>query len=255
MMGAAYRFASKVLFEESTNMRCIWLACFSLLLMTPMAWAEEKFQSLFNGKDLSEWDGDPAIWSVEDGAIVGRLTAEKPLDHNTFLIWKGGELRDFRLRLEYQIEGGNSGVQYRSRVLDPAKWIVGGYQADIVDGPEYTGILYDERGTRGILAKRGERVKIAADGQREATSFADAAELQKSIDTDDWNQYVITARGPRLRHEINGKLMCEAIDRERGRRAESGVLALQVHQGPPMVVRFRNIRLEKLEPALKAETK
>ena len=224
------------------------IACVLLLLMAQAAAAGEP-QRIFNGKDLSGWEGDPAIWSVEDGAIVGRLTAEKPIDHNTFLIWQGGELGDFRLRLEYRIEGGNSGVQYRSRVIDPAKWIVGGYQADIVDGPEYTGILYDERGSRGILANRGERVKIGPDGQREATSFADAAELQKSIHADDWNTYVIVARGPRLRHKINGKLMSEAIDRDREKSAASGVLALQVHQGPPMTVRFRNIRLERFDEA------
>ena len=232
-----------------TMLRDVVFACFVLIPLTGDSMADGKPQRLFNGKDLTGWEGDLAIWSVEDGAIVGRLTAEKPIDHNTFLIWQGGQLGDFRLRLEYQIEGGNSGVQYRSRVIDPAKWIVGGYQADIVDGPEYTGILYDERGDRGILAKRGERAKIGLDGQRETTSFADAAALQKSIHTDDWNTYVIAARGPRLRHKINGQLMCEAIDHEREKSAASGVLALQVHQGPPMTVRFRNIQLERLDKA------
>jgi hypothetical protein len=217
-----------------------------LMLWAANPVAAEEPQQLFNGKDLSGWEGDPAIWSVENGAIVGRLAAEKPLDHNTFLIWKGGELADFRLRLEYQIEGGNSGVQYRSRVLDPEKWIVGGYQADIVDGPEYTGILYDEAGTRRILAGRGERVRIGPDGQRKTEKFADAAELQKSIHANDWNKYVIAARGPRLRHKINGKLMSETVDQEQDKRADSGILALQVHQGPPMTVRFRKIRLERL---------
>jgi hypothetical protein len=125
---------------------------------------------------------------------------------------------------------------------------VAGYQADIDSANQYTGILYDERG-RGILAKRGERVRIKPDGQREATTFADAAELQKAIRTDDWNHYVILARGQRLRHKINGKLMSETIDRERDKRAKSGVLALQVHQGPPMTVRFRKIRLERLGDA------
>jgi hypothetical protein len=216
------------------------------VLPTCLAAADQNRQSLFNGRDLSGWQGDSAIWSVEDGAIVGRLTADKSLDNNTFLIWKGGELGDFRLRLEYRIEGGNSGVQYRSRLLDPAKWIVGGYQADIDSGDTYSGILYEERG-RGIMANRGERVTIDANAQREATSFDDAAELQKSIRDKDWNKYVIVARGPRLRHKINGKLMSETIDNEQGKRAESGILALQVHKGPPMTVWFRKIRLERLE--------
>jgi hypothetical protein len=231
-------------------LRPLALALLAIALLIPSAAAQDKPQPLFNGKDLAGWEGDPAIWSVENGAIVGRLTAEKPLENNTFLIWKGGEVADFRLRLQFRIEGGNSGVQYRSRVLDPARWIVAGYQADIDAENKYTGILYDERG-RGILASRGERARIAPDGQRDATTFADAAELQNAIHAGDWNEYVIVARGPRLRHKINGKLMSETVDEENEKRAASGILALQVHQGPPMVVRFRNIRLEKLEPGSK----
>ncbi|MEX0611650.1 MAG: DUF1080 domain-containing protein [Pirellulales bacterium] len=229
-------------------LRYLICAHLALLVLTRIATAEDKPESLFNGKDLSGWEGNPTIWSVEEEAIVGRVTADRPLKNNTFLIWTGGVLDDFRLRLEYRIEGGNSGVQYRSTVLDPKEFIVGGYQADIDSETVYTGILYDERG-RGILAKRGERVKIDRNGKSEVTSFADAAELQKAVHTDGWNKYVIEARGPRLRHKINGKLMSETFDRDREKRVASGVLALQVHQGPPMTVRFRNIRLERLKDA------
>jgi hypothetical protein len=232
--------------EDPIMLRSACRACIALLLLTSLAPADEKSQSLFNGRDLSGWEGDPEIWSVEDGAIVGRLTAEKPLDHNTFLVWKGGEVGDFRLRFEYRIEGGNSGVQYRSRLIDPAKWIVGGYQADIDSANKYTGILYDERGTRAIMANRGERVTFGPDGKRETEKFADAAELQKSIREKQWNKYVVVARGARLRHKINGKLMSETVDQENEKRADTGILALQVHQGPPMVVQFRKIRLKRL---------
>ena len=116
-------------------------------------------QEIFNGQDLTGWEGNKDVWSVEDGAIVGRTTAESPIRNNTFLIWQGGDVRDFRLTFEYRIEGerANSGVQYRSRVIDPAKWVVGGYQADIDATNRYTGILYDERGERAIMAERGER--------------------------------------------------------------------------------------------------
>ena len=203
-------------------------------------------QALFNGKNLTGWDGNPGIWSVADGAIIGRTTAEAPIAKNTFLIWRGGELGDFRLQVQYRIQGGNSGVQYRSHVVDPAKWIVGGYQADIDSGTTYTGILYEELG-RGILTLRGQKVTIAADGTRTAATFADAAELQKSIRANDWNDYVIEARGERLRHWINGKLMSETVDAERDKRAEKGVLALQVHAGPPMTVQYRKIVLEPLD--------
>lgn len=142
--------------------------------------AAQVFESLHNGRDLKDWDGDPSIWSVEAGAITGVTTAEKPLKHNTFLIFKGEPLANFRLELQYRITGGNSGIQYRSRVFDPQQWIVGGYQADIEAGTTYTGILYEEKG-RGILALRGERTTISTKGKIEKETFADAAELQKHI--------------------------------------------------------------------------
>jgi hypothetical protein len=227
-------------------MRRIIVTLFLVILSFAGAQAADEPQSIFNEKDLSGWEGDPNVWSVEDGAIVGRTTAEAPIKNNTFLIWKDGELRDFRLTLEYRIEGGNSGVQYRSKVVDPEKWIVGGYQADIDSKPVYTGILYDERG-RGILANRGERVTIGRDGKPTAARFAEADELLKSVKSDGWNEYIIEARGPHLRHTINGKLMSETTDNDAEKSVASGILALQVHQGPPMTVRFRNFRLEKLD--------
>jgi hypothetical protein len=211
--------------------------------VSPIAYSAS--QQLFNGKDLSGWEGNPKVWSVEEGAIVGRTTAEAPIDHNTFLIWRAGDVGDFRLKLEYKIEGGNSGIQYRSTVVDPAGWVVAGYQADIDSGETYSGILYEEK-ERGILCKRGERVTIDKQGKPQAETVADAAQLQSHVRTDDWNEYVIEAIGPRLRHFINGQLMSETVDEADGERAESGVLALQVHQGPPMTVRFRNISLEPI---------
>lgn len=202
--------------------------------------------AIFNGRDLTGWDGNPKVWSVDDGAIVGCTTDDEPIDQNTFLIWRGGQPADFRLRLQYRIDGGNSGIQYRSKVHDPARWVVGGYQADVDAGATYTGILYEELG-RGILALRGQRVAIAPDGTTTSDSFAEPAELQKSIHPDDWNEYVIEARGDRLRHWINGRMMSETRDAQSGKRAERGVLALQVHKGPPMTVRFRKLELQELD--------
>jgi len=207
--------------------------------------AAQVFESLHNGRDLKDWDGDPSIWSVEAGAITGVTTAEKPLKHNTFLIFKGEPLANFRLELQYRITGGNSGIQYRSRVFDPQQWIVGGYQADIEAGTTYTGILYEEKG-RGILALRGERTTISTKGKIEKETFADAAELQKHIRQADWNDYIVEAKGNSLKHLINGHLMSETIDAETEKRSAEGVLALQVHVGPPMKVQFRNIRLLRM---------
>jgi len=204
-------------------------------------------KELFNGKDLTGWDGDARVWSVENGAIVGH-TKDVPLKNNTFLIWKEGKVGDFKLTLEFKLEGGNSGIQYRSKVIEPKEHIVGGYQADMDGANQYTGILYEERG-RGILAKRGEKLTIDRDGKKEADKIGDAAELAKIIRKDDWNTYEVEAVGPRLKHTINGKLMSETIDRDAEHRATSGILALQVHANlpAPMTVSYRKIRLEELE--------
>ena len=222
----------------------VFIVC---LLLTPLVAGEGEL--IFNGKNLDGWEGNRQYWSVEKGEIVGRTTAENPLKHNTFLVWRGKPLGDFELRLKYRLEGshGNSGIQYRSRrITEAGPFVVGGYQADIDASLRYTGILYDERG-RGILAERGQRVTIEPDGKRNVERFAKAAELAKVIHKDGWNSYRIVAKGPRLQHYINGTLMSEVIDRQEGKSVKEGILALQVHQGPPMVIRFKEIRLKRLK--------
>jgi putative heme-binding domain-containing protein len=208
------------------------------------------WQKLFNGQDLEDWDGDSEVWTVEEGAITGQTNAAKPLKHNTFLVWTAGQVDDFELRLEYRFQSdhGNSGIQYRSHLDNPEQHIVGGYQADMETGPTYTGILYEERG-RGILAQRGQRVTLDQQGQRTTEKIAETKELQKFLRQKDWNQYTIIAEGPRLRHIINGQLMSETIDHQQDKRATSGILALQAHQGPPMKVQFRNLKLRRIAPA------
>ena len=204
------------------------------------------FQSLFDGKDLTGWDGNPKFWSVKDGNILGQTTKENPTKGNTFLIWKGGTLEDFELRLSYRIVGGNSGIQYRSK--DMGEWVVGGYQADFEAGDTYSGILYEERG-RGVLAQRGEKVIVGKDGKKVVTAtFADTKELQSKIKKEEWNDYVIIAQGNHLTHKINGNVTIDVTDEQPDKRAMTGILALQLHAGPPMTVEFKNIRLKKLEP-------
>ena len=228
----------------------LWIGLFLLLLLgNPVLAAEHPWLDLFNGKDLSGWDGAPEIWSVEAGAITGQTTAAKPLAHNTFLVWTAGQVDDFELRMEYRFLSahGNSGIQYRSHLDNPDEHVVGGYQADMETGPNYTGILYEERG-RGILAQRGQRLTLDPQGRKSVEKFADTAELQKVIRVQDWNQYTVLAEGPRLRHFVNGQLMSETIDHDLKKRAVSGILALQVHQGPPMKVQFRKLRLRRIVP-------
>jgi hypothetical protein len=206
---------------------------------------EDGFVSIFNGKDLSGWRGD-SHWSVEDGAITGKTTPDTLLTYNTFLIWEGGQPSDFELRLQYKIVGGNSGVQYRSRVVDEAKYVVSGYQADIDSSPRYTGMNYEEK-ARAFLAQRGEKATIAADSSKQVEMIGDKDELQKKVKSEDWNDYTIIARGNHLQHFVNGALMSEVIDNQKDKAASSGVIALQVHQGPPMTVQFKNMRLKELK--------
>ena len=202
--------------------------------------------SLFNGKDLEGWKGDPKIWSVKNGAITGTTTPENRITHNTFLVWQGGDIDDFELRLKYRIVAGNSGIQYRSKLRVPEKWIVVGYQADFEAGNSYSGILYEEGG-RGILAQRGQKVVIRPDGQKDTLgSTGDSATIQADIKKEDWNEYIITARGNYLRHMINGHITIEVVDEQKEKRADSGILALQAHVGPPMVVQCKDILLTKL---------
>ena len=203
---------------------------------------ESGFKPIFNGRDLDGWDGNPKFWSVKDGTITGQTTTDNPTKGNTFLIWRQGTVDDFVLRLSYKITGGNSGIQYRSKELDP--WVVAGYQADIDSKDVFTGILYEER-LRGILAQRGQKVTIAEDGKKTVDKIGDADALKSHIKNDDWNDYEIIAQGPHLTHKINGQVMSEVIDEDRERRAVSGILALQLHAGPPMTVAFKDIRLKR----------
>src|ERR1041384_5895719 len=210
--------------------------------------AEEGFTSIFNGTDLTGWDGNSKLWSVKGGAITGQTRADDPIKNNTFLIWTGGPTADFELRCSYKITPNNdkgfanSGIQYRSKVFDPAGWAVGGYQADMEAGDGYSGILYEERMTRGIMAARGEKVVWDKDCKKQITgSLGKSEELQAAIKQGKRNDYVVTAEGNPLRHFINGKQTVDVTDDCEAKRAMSGVLALQLHAGPPMTVQFRDL--------------
>ena len=213
---------------------------------------EPGFHSIFNGKDLTGWDGNRELWSVRDGAITGQTTPEHPAKVNTFLVWTNGPVGDFELRCRFKLvpnnpEGfANSGIQYRSKVLDPANWVVGGYQADMEAGPNYTGILYEER-FRGIMALRGEKVVWdAADKKQVVGSVGTAAEIEAGVKKGDWNDYVIIAKGNHLEQFVNGRQTVDVTDECEAKRALSGVLALQLHVGPHFTVQFKDIRLKQL---------
>src|SRR5205814_9293567 len=139
-----------------------------------------------------------------------------------------------------------SGIQYRSKILDQSNWVVGGYQADMEAGTTYTGILYEERMKRGIMAARGEKVVWDKDCKKQVTgSLSTSEELQAMIKKEDWNDYVVIATGNHLQHFINGHQTVDVTDDCEAQRAMSGVLALQLHAGSPMKVQFKNIRIKQ----------
>lgn len=218
-------------------------------MLLPTAGFADDWESLFDGKTLKNWDGDPDFWRVEDGCITGQTTPEKPTKVNTFLIYRGAEFGDFELTLDYKIVAGNSGIQYRSFEVPDNKWVIGGYQADIDSGDAHSGINYGER-FRGVLANRGLKTVIQ-DNHKSKTveQFADAAELQKQIKKEDWNSYRIVAKDFTFTHYINGVKMSECTDEDTEMRRKTGLLGFQVHVGPPMTVQFKNIKIRKLAPA------
>jgi len=203
-----------------------------------------KFVSLFDGKTLKGWEGDPRFWSVQDGIITGQTTKDNPTEHNTFLVWRDGVVDDFVLELDFRLVGGNSGIQYRSREVD--KWVIAGYQADFDAPGKYSGILYEEKG-RGILAQRGKRVVIGSDGQRKNVGETTPTEkILSAIKSEQWNHYTVIAQGNHLIQKINGLITVDVTDNQVEKRSMSGLLAFQVHHGEPMKVQFRNVRLKRV---------
>ena len=222
-----------------------FVAILFLALAVPAALGQD-WESLFNGRDLSGWDGDQTLWSVKDGAITGATTKDAPLKYNKFLLWSG-KLENFELKLKFRMEGGNSGVQYRSKHLEKAgEFVVGGYQADMDSGGGFTGILYEERG-RGILAQRGQKVIIDPNGDKYLVgSLGDAKDLLGKFDIKEWHDYHIVANGNHLKQFIDGKQTVDVIDHHDKARALDGILAFQIHVGPAMVVQFKDIQLKRL---------
>lgn len=253
----------------------IWGFLSLLMLVSWISWTQsrdfstkasekqENFIRLFDGKSLTGWEFDPVYWSVKEGAIVGEITAETLLKNNTFIIWKGGEVGDFELKVDYWIsESGNSGVQYRSDRVKEVPFALRGYQADIDGGNRYTGQNYEER-KRTTLAYRGQKTRIISQpdsildprgfveqnawkGLNLTSELGDRTELGTLIKKGEWNTIHIVAKGQVLKHFVNGVLMSEVHDEDSKNRMSQGLMGFQVHVGPPMKVMFKNIELKKL---------
>ncbi len=206
--------------------------------------ADAEFRPIFNGRDLTGWDGDRRYWSVRDNCLRGETTLAALPVSNTFLIWRGGTLKDFELRLKFRLRNGNSGVQYRSK--DLGKWVVSGYQAEIENKQGKAGFLYEEKG-RGWLVRVGEKVEATPDGKPKVIGELTKAETliaKGYYRMKDWNDYRIVARGNHVQHWLNGFQTIDLTDNDPTRRALDGLLALQLHVGPPMLVEFKDILLK-----------
>ncbi len=215
----------------------------------------EDGKSLFNGKDLTGWDGDPRLWSVKEGVIHGETTADVKANRNTFLIWQGGKLKDFELRLTFRsTDTNNSGIQYRSRHITegnpPNKWVVRGYQHEIRNEntfPNVSGFIYDEGGRRGRICLAGEKAEWNEDGKKVTGHLIEAAEFKELFKLNEWNDVRIVAKGNHIQHYMNDKLILDFTDNHPKLALSEGVLALQLHAGKPMWVEFKDITLKKLK--------
>jgi hypothetical protein len=213
---------------------------------------EPGFESIFDGKSLKGWEGDPRYWRVEDGVMTGEITPETVIKSNTFIVWRGGTLKDFELKVDYRItESGNSGINYRSVLvpdkLTPAnRFAMRGYQCDIDGKNRYTGNNYEEKG-RLFLAVRGQVTKVTGTSVPVVLSTLGENEgLGAAIRPGDWNSVHLIVRGNVLIHAINGRVMSVTVDDDAKGRVQEGLLGVQVHVGPPMKVEYRNWRLKSL---------
>ena len=204
------------------------------------------FHEIFDGKTLEGWSAhDMSYWSVRDGAITGQSTDEHPCTKNQFMVWQGGEVSDFELRLKFRVQGNgcNSGVQFRSKMREDGLAI--GYQADIYQSGGYLGGVCDELHQRKgpeLLSANGSKTVIDKDGKRTRTPIDTMAKFKQ---WDQWNDYHIIASGHRMILRINGVTASELIDNEEAHHDLEGILGLQLRAGKPMTVQFKDIHLKQ----------
>ncbi len=212
--------------------------------------------SLFDGESLRGWDGDPRLWSVRDGVIHGETTETDKANGNTFLILQKRDIGDFDLRLSFRCNAtNNSGIQYRSKHIlegEPSNaWVVRGYQHEIRNEkkfPDVPSFIYDEGGKRGRLCLTGEKAVWENGSKTTMETLIDQAGFEKLMRLDDWNDVAIIAKGKRIQHYLNGRLVLDFEDRDPKLALKSGVIALQLHAGAPMWAEYRSLRMKVFDP-------
>ena len=221
------------------------------------------YVSLFDGVSLKGWDGNPKFWRVENGAIVGESTPANP-SGNSYIVYRDVLAKDFTMTFEIKVEGdGGSGIQYRSRTglpwlanISPAvtanvgpvnlNWMMTGPQADFWPSRVYTGQFYSENTPMRILAWRGQVVEgFGARSKTLMGTIGDRAALGNIVKTNDWNQYVVIARGGTFVHIVNGQLMAVMIDDDpASSNNQPGMFGIEIEATTKVSV--RNIWVKKI---------
>jgi len=214
--------------------------------------ASANWRVLFNGTDLTGWDGDTELWAVRDGVIHGETTKDKKANGNSFLIAKDLVVGDFEFEATFRCSSvNNSGIQYRSKhnTEKPRNpWVVRGYQHELRNSSKFidvSGFIYDEGGKRGRICLVGEQAEWTSAGKKVTGKLIDQPAYEKLFRVDDWNDVKIVATGNRLQHFMNGTLVLDFTDDD-AHALREGVIALQLHAGAPMWTEFRNVRVRDL---------
>ena len=217
------------------------LLAFLLAALSPLS-AQDGFKPIFDGKTLAGWDGNPELWSVEEGALTGKTKGPDHLAYNQFIIWRGGVVKNFELRAKIKCSASNSGIQYRSKELaEVGKWVIGGYQCDVHPSAAYNGMIYEER-ARGILVQNGQSVIV----DEKSGKWLAAEHEPVKVDYAEWHEYAIIAQGNHLTQKIDGKVTIDLVDHDEKNRSLEGLLAFQVHKGPAMIVQIKDVMLKEL---------
>ena len=222
---------------------------------------DEGFTPMFDGKSLNGWKGDPKYWRVQDGAITGEVKPDNLLQNNSFIVWQGGEPANFEMKGEYKVSAqGNSGINYRSIYADGIDFALIGYQADIDGQNLYTGQNYEER-KRTTLAYIGDKVVTGNCGKdlhkyirnngwtciQNSQRIDGSANAISNVKKDGWNSFHLVVVGNRMRHYVNGLLISDVTDNDESNRTVKGLIGMQVHVGPAMVIQYKNLRIKELK--------
>jgi len=212
--------------------------------------------SLFNGKDLTGWEGLKGYWSVVDGAIQGAETKDTSKQTDLILLYSKDNPEKFaNFELHYSFKWvtpeGNSGMQIRGKIDNPEMFHVGGYQADIDAGNGYTGIIYDEGGVaggRGIMSNRGEKTVWDAENKRSSTPLdkSNAEIVAKIKPAGEWNDAVVIADGNHITYSINGQVTTEMTDSS-PKACRDGVIGIQMHAGHTMTLQVKDVKIKMLD--------